>query len=77
MTDNKEDWEKLLAKLFADAETFAGLVEQIPESRLAEIFCDEKYGNYYRNLTGIIEHTHYHMGQIVIIKKILQQQGEN
>lgn len=58
-------------KTFADAENFAGLVEQLPESALWESMSDEKYGNYYRNLHGIIEHTHYHLGQIVLIKKIL------
>ena len=43
---------------------------------LWETFADEKYGHYYRNLHGIIEHTHYHLGQIVLIKKLLQQQAE-
>lgn len=68
----KEDWEKLLAKTFTDAEHFALLAEQLPEDKLVENFTDEKYGNYYRNLHGIIEHLHYHLGQIVLIKKIVQ-----
>ncbi|HJS52981.1 MAG TPA: DinB family protein [Chitinophagaceae bacterium] len=68
---SQEDWVKLLDKTWADAENFATLVEQLPESKLAEIFSDEKYGNYYRNIHGIIEHCHYHLGQIVLIKKIL------
>jgi hypothetical protein len=70
---NQEDWEKLLNKIWSDAENFANLVEQLPGSRLGEIFSDEKYGSYYRNIHGIIEHTHYHLGQIVLIKKILLQ----
>ena len=70
---SQEDWEKLLDKLWADAENFASLVEQLPESKLWEDFSDKKYGNYYRNLHGVIEHTHYHLGQIVLIKKILLQ----
>ena len=70
---SQDDWELLLEKNRGDAETFATLVEQLPENRLWEIFIDEKYGNYYRNLHGIIEHTHYHLGQIVMIKKILLQ----
>jgi hypothetical protein len=72
-----EDWEKLLDKLWTDAESFAILVEQLPESKLEETFSDEKYGNYYRNIHGIIEHTHYHLGQIVLLKKILLQADEN
>ena len=46
-------------------------MEQLPETMLWETFADEKYGNYYRNIHGIIEHTHYHLGQIVLIKKIV------
>jgi len=65
------DWENLLDKTWADAENFAMLIEQLPENRFSEIFTDEKYGNYYRNIAGIIEHMHYHLGQIVIIKKLL------
>lgn len=65
------DWERMLTKIWSDAETFASLIAQLPEQQLQATFIDEKYGSYYRNLQGIIEHTHYHMGQIVIIKKLL------
>ncbi len=66
------DWEAMLHKTWADAETFASLIEQLSPDKLGENFEDEKYGSYYRNLHGIIEHTHYHLGQIVLIKKIIQ-----
>ncbi|MBK6622817.1 MAG: DUF1572 domain-containing protein [Saprospirales bacterium] len=74
---SREDWEKLLDKTWADAEHFASLVEQLPESKLWEDFTDSKYGNYYRNFHGIIEHLHYHLGQIVLVKKILSQTVKN
>ena len=70
---SQEDWEKLLNKTWTEAEKFANLIEQLPDSKLEATFSDEKYGTYYRNLHGIIEHTHYHLGQIVLIKKILLQ----
>lgn len=70
---SQEDWDQLVATTLSDAEQFAALVEQLPESRFKEVFVDEKYGSYHRNMYGIIEHTHYHLGQIVLIKKILQQ----
>jgi len=69
--ESQEDWEKLLNKIWADANDFANLIEKLPERKLDEIFIDEKYGTYYRNLHGIIEHIHYHLGQIVLIKKII------
>jgi uncharacterized damage-inducible protein DinB len=77
LIQSQEDWEKLLDKTWADSENFASLIEQLPESKLWEDFSDKKYGNYYRNILGIIEHIHYHLGQIVLIKKILLQADEN
>ena len=74
---SQKDWEKLLNKMWTEAEKFASLVEQLPEHRLWETFSDEKYGNYYRNIHGIIEHSHYHLGQIVLIKKILLKADES
>ncbi len=68
---SQEDWDKLLAKTWGDAENLAMLIEQMPESRLWEDFADTKYGNYYRNLQGIIEHCHYHLGQVVVVKKMI------
>lgn len=72
--NSKEDWEKMLAKVLSDAELFAELIGQLPEEKLWEDFTDKKYGSYYRNLHGVIEHMHYHLGQMVILKKIILQQ---
>jgi hypothetical protein len=69
--DSQETWQKLIYTLLADAENFAGLIEKLPDTKLQDVFVEEKYGTYYRNLHGIIEHTHYHLGQIVLIKKLL------
>ena len=74
---SQQDWEKLLNKTWTDAEKFASLIEQLPESKLWETFSDEKYGNYHRNIHGIIEHIHYHLGQIMLIKKTLLQADKN
>ncbi|HSN62134.1 MAG TPA: hypothetical protein VLR49_14440 [Ferruginibacter sp.] len=68
-----EEWQKLVNKALAEAEHFAAAIEQLDETILFEDFSDPKYGNYYRNLHGIIEHTHYHLGQISLIKKILKE----
>jgi len=65
-----EEWEAFLAPIWEEAEQFAALVEQFPEERLDENFLDGKYGSWYRNLTGIIEHCHYHLGQIAVLKKM-------
>ncbi len=70
---SQQEWEELLNKTWTDAENLSILLEQLPESKLWETFTDEKYGNYYRNIHGVIEHCHYHLGQVVLIKKILLQ----
>ena len=70
---SEDDWEKLVAKALTEAELFAAQIEKLEESKLFEEFSDSKYGNYYRNIHGIIEHTHYHLGQISLIKKILKE----
>ncbi|HET9825195.1 MAG TPA: DinB family protein [Chitinophagaceae bacterium] len=71
--ESQQDWEKLLNRFWADAEALAGLIEQLPGSRLEENFLDGKYGTWYRNVAGVIEHTHYHLGQVVLIKKMILQ----
>ncbi len=72
---SEDEWKQLLDKTYAEVENFACMIDQLPESKLWETFVDEKYGNYYRNLHGIIEHCHYHLGQIVLIKRMVQNGG--
>lgn len=72
--ESREQWENLLSKLWLDSEKFAELLEKMPDSKLDEVFVDKKYGTYQRNIDGIIEHAYYHLGQITLIKKLLESQ---
>ncbi len=69
--ESQQGWDQLLQTLWTNAEILAQAIELLPESKLDETFVLEKYGNYYRNLHGVIEHTHYHLGQMVLLKKML------
>lgn len=69
--ESQEQWESLLNKLWQDSEKFATLLEQMPDSKLDEVFVDEKYGTYLRNIDGMIEHSYYHLGQVTLIKKMI------
>jgi hypothetical protein len=69
--ESQAQWEELLNKLWNDAEKFAILLEEMPDSKMNEAFVDEKYGTYLRNIDGMIEHCYYHLGQITLIKKLL------
>lgn len=73
---SNEDWQKLVQKVLDEAELFAQEIEKLDELKLYDVFSEEKYGNYFRNLLGIIEHSHYHLGQISLIKKLIRQKGE-
>lgn len=65
-------WQDLTEKVFQDARMLAGVMEQLDDAQLFEVFADPKYGDFFRNLQGITEHTHYHLGQIVLLKKIIR-----
>lgn len=68
---SQAEWEAMVTKILTEAESLAKLIEQLPDEKLNDTFVAEKYGTYYRNLHGLIEHTHYHLGQIAIIKKLV------
>lgn len=69
---SKSDWDQFLAEVWAQAREFADLIEQLPAEKLWENMADPKYGSYLRNVLGIIEHSHYHLGQIALIKKLVR-----
>lgn len=70
---SEEDWVSLREGVYKNAEYFATLLEKFPEEHLSATFVEGKYGTYYRNFHGIIEHLHYHLGQIVLIKKLIRE----
>ncbi len=70
--NSKKDWDDFIHKVLENGEKFSELVANLPSEKLMEPFVDEKYGIYYRNLHGAIEHFHYHLGQIVILKKLIR-----
>lgn len=71
--NSEEEWEQFKQSVFEDAGLCMTMIEKMDENLLFHDFTEPKYGNYYRNLHGIIEHTHYHLGQIVVIKKLLRE----
>lgn len=71
---SQADWEQLQAKIWTDAEKFANLAEKLSDEQLQAGFVAEKYGNYFRNLLGMTEHSYYHLGQIVLLKKLIAAQ---
>jgi hypothetical protein len=73
---SQEQWDGILERLWNDAEAFAELMEQLSPEQLDSPFTDPRYGTYYRNIDGMIEHCYYHLGQIVLLKKMMQTASE-
>ncbi len=69
---SESDWQDLIQQFNCHAELFVKNIENLNDNLLSQPFVDEKYGNYLRNIEGVIEHSYYHLGQIVLIKKIVQ-----
>ena len=70
---SEKDWNKLVNDFLNNSEMFAKQVEQLDESMLDQPFVDEKYGSYLRNIEGVIEHSYYHLGQVSLIRKMIEQ----
>ena len=70
---SQSEWEALLNKVWQNAEQFATKVEQLTEQQLQAPFVKEEYGTYERNIDAMIEHGYYHLGQIVLQKKMLER----
>ena len=69
---NKEnDWLDLKEKNYQSAQNLAEAVKQFPEEKLFEPVIANS-STVYKTLHGVIEHTHYHLGQIVIIKNLVK-----
>ncbi len=68
---SQEDWDQLLAEVWSNAEQFADHLETMSDEVLKGPFVVEKYGEYRRNIEGVIEHCYYHLGQVILLKKML------
>lgn len=68
---SEEDWQVVLGNFWADSENFYQNLMKISDEKLHQAFVEEKYGTFLRNMDAMIEHAYYHLGQIVLIKKLL------
>lgn len=69
--ESPRDWSMLLEELWTKAAAFAQKTRTLREDQLDAVFVKEEYGSLRRNIEAMIEHGYYHLGQIVIIRKML------
>ena len=72
---SEQDWRDLVNRFCSDSEKFISLVANMADEKLLSDFVDEKYGTYFRNIDVMIEHTYYHLGQIILIKKRVKNEN--
>jgi len=69
---SQKQWESFQNLFWKDTEELIQHISDLSNSELQNPFVDEKYGSYQRNIDGLIEHAYYHLGQIVLIKKMIE-----
>lgn len=67
----EEQWTIMRSEVIANAEGFAATLSTLPDSLLSLPFVMAQYGTYEKNLVAMIEHGYYHLGQIVLLKKLI------
>lgn len=70
--ESEQDWSNLVTEFVNNAEKFIHYVEKMDDDFLSQPFVKEEYGSYLRNIEGQIEHSYYHLGQVVLLKKLLK-----
>lgn len=68
----QEEWTGMVAALLDNAGAFATTIEAMEDSSLDLPFVDPRYGSIARNIEGVIEHSYYHLGQIVLLTRLNQ-----
>lgn len=72
--NSEEDWSQWISKTLQDGIKFTSLLEKINDTELWSPLDKRDYGSIYKNFQGILEHFYYHLGQITLIKKILEEE---
>ncbi|NNC83717.1 MAG: hypothetical protein HKN79_09070 [Flavobacteriales bacterium] len=69
---SQDDWEGYVEAILRSGDRLSRAIAAVPREKWDQDFTDAKYGSYYRNFHGMIEHTHYHLGQIALLKKLIR-----
>jgi uncharacterized damage-inducible protein DinB len=70
---DEEDWQRLKEDNLLSAHELAAAIKNVNESAL-ELPILPEHSTAYRNLQGSVEHVHYHLGQMVILKQLIRAQ---
>ena len=69
---NEDDWTKIKERNLQSAQQLANSVLQFEEKNIFKL-TPTGFTTHYKTLHGNVEHAHYHLGQIVLLKKLIRQ----
>jgi hypothetical protein len=70
---SESEWQALQATLWQSAQELAAAIRRVPAEQLPEPILPA-YSSTYKNLQGTVEHLHYHLGQLVMLKNLVRNQ---
>jgi len=69
---SEEDWENRKALFLKNAGLLIEFMEQASDDFLLSDFVQPQYGTWQKNIEGFIEHAWYHLGQVVLLRKMIE-----
>lgn len=69
------DWKRLVKATLASASELAVAISHTEDSQLEQPIVGGS-ASVYKNVQGTVEHIHYHLGQIVILKKLAAKSSQ-
>lgn len=71
--NSQDEWDSFIEHIFQFASIFADKVEQCSDAKIFSHMPEKKWGTLHKNIKGIVEHGYYHLGQIVLLKKLIRR----
>lgn len=72
---DEEEWQSLKKDCFKSGKVLAEAIGKLSNKQLQQEILPG-YPSAYKSLQGAVEHVHYHLGQIVILKHLLRALNE-
>lgn len=73
---DEDEWQSLKKDCFKSGKVLAEAIRKLSNEQL-QLEILPGYPSAYKSLQGAVEHVHYHLGQMVILKQLLRVSGEH
>ncbi len=69
--ETEDQWTNLKRQCFKSAEQLAAAIRGLSQDQLQQPILED-YPTAYKSLQGSVEHVHYHLGQMVMLKQLIR-----